>query len=298
MIMPNIPKDRAVALARFAGDIRRETVKEISSFGTGHIGGSLSIADALAVLYGEAMNVRPDEPRWEGRDWFALSKGHCAPALYATLALKGFFPLDWLDTLNRNGTNLPSHADRLKVPGVDITAGSLGQGASVAAGVALAMKMDDKPNRVYAIIGDGESQEGQIWEMALFAAQHRLDNLTVLLDYNKLQLDGYCKDICDMGDMAAKFRDFGWYVQDLDDGNDVEAIADAIEQAKAQTDGKPNMIVLNTVKGLGWKAIEGLPKGHSTTISPEQRDEAIREIDAMTAAKVAAVGEATQRENE
>ena len=133
MIMPNIPRERLVELKRFAGEIRKETVKEISVFGTGH-GGSLSIADVLAVLYGEEMQVRVDDPRWEGRDWFALSKGHCAPALYATLALKGFFPKEWLATLNQNGTNLPSHADRLKVPGVDITAGSLGQGVSVAAG--------------------------------------------------------------------------------------------------------------------------------------------------------------------
>lgn len=289
MIMPNIPRERLVELKRFAGEIRKETVKEISVFGTGHIGGSLSIADVLAVLYGEEMQVRVDDPRWEGRDWFALSKGHCAPALYATLALKGFFPKEWLATLNQNGTNLPSHADRLKVPGVDITAGSLGQGVSVAAGVAAAMKMNGKSNLVYAIVGDGESQEGQVWEMALFAAQQRLDNLTVFVDYNKLQLDGFCADICDMGDMAAKFASFGWYAQNLTDGNDVEVILYAIERAKEQTDGKPNVIVLNTLKGLGWKDIEGQPKGHSTTISAEQRDEAIRQIDQMTEAEVAKI---------
>lgn len=290
MIMPNIDAARVAGIARFAGAIRRETVKEIAAFGTGHIGGSLSIADVLAVLYGDVMRVRPDEPRWEDRDWFALSKGHCAPALYATLALKGFFPKDWLETLNRNGTNLPSHADRLKVPGVDITAGSLGQGVSVAAGVALAMKIDGRPNRVYAIVGDGESQEGQVWEMALFAAQHRLDNFTVFLDYNKLQLDGYCKDICDMGDMAAKFRSFGWYVEDVANGNDVESILEAIERSRDHRGDKPAMIVLNTLKGLGWKAIEGLPKSHSTSIDAEQREEALRDIDALTVETVNAVG--------
>lgn len=209
-----------------------------------------------------------------------LSKGHCAPALYATLALKGFFPMDWLTTMNQNGTNLPSHADRLKVPGIDMTAGSLGQGGSVAAGMALAFKMDGRPNNVYVIFGDGESQEGQVWEMALFAPQHRLDNLIAFVDYNKLQLDGFCDDIIAMGDMAAKFRDFGWYTINLEDGNDVVAIHDAIEEAKAQTTGKPTMIILNTVKGLGWSEIAGKTNSHAPSVCQEQLAEALAEMQA------------------
>ncbi|MBI0086666.1 MULTISPECIES: transketolase [Bifidobacterium] len=276
--------DKVRELKQFAGRIRQETIKEISAFGTGHVGGSLSIADLLAVLYGQEMNIKPGDPQWADRDWFVLSKGHCAPALYATLALRGYFPMDWLNTLNRNGTNLPSHADRLKVPGVDVTAGSLGQGASVAAGVALGLKMDGRDNKVYLVIGDGESQEGQIWEMALFAAQHRLGNLIAFMDYNGLQLDGYCKDICSLGDAAAKFEAFGWQVVDVPDGNDVPSILQALETVRSKTqkaDDRPSMIVLHTVKGLGWSEIAGTPKSHSTSINEQQRDQALAEIQTM-----------------
>lgn len=274
----NLSAEQIDEMKRFSWKIRMEAIKCIAAFGLGHVGGSVSIADVLSVLYSGEMAIDPANPKWEGRDRLVLSKGHCAPALYATLALKGFFPMDWLTTMNQNGTNLPSHADRLKVPGIDMTAGSLGQGGSVAAGMALAFKMDDKPNNVYVIFGDGESQEGQVWEMALFAPQHRLDNLIAFVDYNKLQLDGFCDDIIAMGDMAAKFRDFGWYTINLEDGNDVVAIHDAIEEAKAQTTGKPTMIILNTVKGLGWSEIAGKTNSHAPSVSQEQLSEALAEM--------------------
>ena len=274
----NLSAEQIDEMKRFSWKIRMEAIKCIAAFGLGHVGGSISIADVLSVLYSGEMAIDPANPKWEGRDRLVLAKGHCAPALYATLALKGFFPMDWLTTMNQNGTNLPSHADRLKVPGIDMTAGSLGQGGSVAAGMALAFKMDDKPNNVYVIFGDGESQEGQVWEMALFAPQHRLDNLIAFVDYNKLQLDGFCDDIIAMGDMAAKFRDFGWYTINLEDGNDVVAIHDAIEEAKAQTTGKPTMIILNTVKGLGWSEIAGKTNSHAPSVSQEQLSEALAEM--------------------
>ena len=274
----NLSAEQIDEMKRFSWKIRMEAIKCIAAFGLGHVGGSMSIADVLSVLYSGEMAIDPANPKWEGRDRLVLSKGHCAPALYATLALKGFFPMDWLTTMNQNGTNLPSHADRLKVPGIDMTAGSLGQGGSVAAGMTLAFKMDDKPNNVYVIFGDGESQEGQVWEMALFAPQHRLDNLIAFVDYNKLQLDGFCDDIIAMGDMAAKFRDFGWYTINLEDGNDVVAIHDAIEEAKAQTTGKPTMIILNTVKGLGWSEIAGKTNSHAPSVSQEQLSEALAEM--------------------
>ncbi len=276
----NLSAEQIDEMKRFSWKIRMEAIKCIAAFGLGHVGGSMSIADVLSVLYSGEMAIDPANPEWEGRDRLVLSKGHCAPALYATLALKGFFPMDWLTTMNQNGTNLPSHADRLKVPGIDMTAGSLGQGGSVAAGMALAVKMDGRPNNVYVIFGDGESQEGQVWEMALFAPQHRLDNLIAFVDYNKLQLDGFCDDIIAMGDMAAKFRDFGWYTINLEDGNDVVAIHDAIEEAKAQTTGKPTMIILNTVKGLGWSEIAGKTNSHAPSVCQEQLAEALAEMQA------------------
>ncbi|MCD7743532.1 MAG: transketolase, partial [Oscillospiraceae bacterium] len=177
-------------IKRFAVQIRMEIVKMISRLSAGHLGGALSIADALAVLYSGQLRHDPKNPHWSERDWLVLSKGHCGPALYATLALRGFFPMEMLETLNAPHTNLPSHCDRLRTPGIDMTTGSLGQGASTAAGVAVGLKMDGAPNKVFVIFGDGEIQEGQVWEMAMFAASKHLDNLIALVDYNKLQIDG------------------------------------------------------------------------------------------------------------
>ena len=229
--------------------IRRMTLECIGSIGSGHIGGSMSIVELLRVLYFDKMNVDPKNPKMEGRDRLIVSKGHAGPAVYATLALKGFFPKEWLYTLNRFGTNLPSHCDMNKTPGVDMTAGSLGQGFSCAVGVAIGSKLKKDGATIYAIVGDGESQEGQIWEAAMLGAQKKLDNLIAFTDKNNMQLDGYTDDINSLGDLKAKWRAFGWYTQEID-GHDCEAISAAIDRAKAKK-GKPSMIILDTIKGKG-----------------------------------------------
>ena len=190
------------ALKAFALRIRLAALDAIHSIGSGHVGGALSIADALAVLYGREMNVRPEDPKWPDRDKLVCSKGHAGPGVYGTLALKGFFPYEELKTLNKNGTRLPSHCDRNKTPGIDVTTGSLGQGTSQAAGLALGDRLKGRKNRVFLIVGDGEMDEGQCWESFAFAAAHKLSNLVVLIDWNKKQLDGYCDDVLPMGSFA------------------------------------------------------------------------------------------------
>lgn len=274
--------EKTKELKRFSKHIQIETIKEIANLGVGHLGGSLSIADLLAVLYGKQMKIDPKNPKWDERDWLVCSKGHAGPAVYATLALKGYFPMDELKTLNQptlgHPTNFPSHCDRTKTPGIDMTTGSLGQGASSAAGIALAHKMDGAPNYTYVIFGDGEIDEGQVWEMALFAHTKKLSRLIAFVDNNGLQIDGNTEDVCDLGDIAAKFESFGWYAQTVD-GHDVEAIDAAIENAKAQ-DEKPSMIVLKTVKGHGWSRIENTAGCHSMNVNAEQLEEALAEMNA------------------
>lgn len=277
-----LDKEKVRELKRFSKQIQIETTKEIASLGVGHLGGSLSIADLLAVLYGNQMKYDPKNPKWEERDWFVCSKGHAGPAVYATLALKGFIPMSQLETLNRPGTNLPSHCDRTKTPGIDMTTGSLGQGASTAAGIALAHKMNHAPNYTYVVFGDGEIDEGQVWEMALFAHTKKLSNLIAFVDHNKLQIDGTTAEVCDLGDIAQKFESFGWYAQSID-GHDVGAINEAIENAKKQNE-KPSMIVLNTVKGNGWSKIADTAGSHSLNVSPEQLKDALAEMCAALAA--------------
>ena len=258
----------------FAAKIRLETTKMIGKRGFGHISGSLSVADVLAVLYGSTMNVRPDEPDWTGRDKLVLSKGHAGPALYSTLALKGFFPMSELETLNQPGTKLPSHADKKLTIGVDMTTGSLGQGASAAAGLALAQKMDELDSRTYLILGDGESNEGQVWEMALFAAQHKLSNLVAFVDYNKKQLDGTTSDVMEMGDIAAKFETFGWTACNVD-GGCVASIKEVIEKSKSSD--KPVCIVLNTVKGAKVPTIANVEYNHHMVVEGEVYEKALAE---------------------
>lgn len=260
----------------FSKSAQIEIVKMIADLGVGHLGGSLSCTDVLAVLYGKHLRHNPKDPSWDGRDYFVMSKGHCGPALYATLALRGFFSLEELTTLNRPHTNLPSHCDRLKTPGIDMSCGSLGQGCSAAAGMALALQKDHKENDVYVLMGDGEIQEGQVWEAALFAAQQKLDHLYAFVDNNRLQLDGFTDDICSLGDIAGKFREFGWFAQTVN-GHDVQAIDEAIELAKEQK-GRPSMIVLNTIKGKGWSKSENQINSHSRGFTKAEEQEAIAEI--------------------
>ncbi|MDW7738753.1 MAG: transketolase [Bacillota bacterium] len=272
-----LTEEKKKELKRFAAQIRLETLHEFKHLGFGHVGGSMSIVETLAVLYGEVMNVRAEDPEWKERDWLVLSKGHAGPSLYATLALKGFFSMDELKTLNRPGTALPSHCDRNKTIGVDMTTGSLGQGISTAIGIALGNRLDKRNSYTYLILGDGECNEGQVWEGALFAAHHRLDNMIAFVDYNKQQLDGYTRDILDLGNLAEKFACFGWYTYEVD-GHDIEEIYNALMQARS-SEGKPSAIILHTQKGKGCTFAEGILDNHHMAFTVEQIDEAISHIE-------------------
>lgn len=261
----------------FAKEIRKNTIYMIGNLGVGHIGGALSIIEVLALLYEKVMRIRPEDPSWTDRDLLVLSKGHAGPALYATLALKGYFPMSELDTLNLGGTNLPSHCDMTKTPGIDMTTGSLGQGLSAAAGLAYAHSIDGQKDRyTYAIIGDGESQEGQNWEAAMFAAHYRLANLIAFTDYNKMQIDGTTDEIMSLGDIEGKWKAFGWFVQRVD-GHDVNAIDQAILQAKSQSN-QPSMIILDTIKGKGASFCEGDVGNHNMAFNLETANQAIAEL--------------------
>jgi transketolase len=265
------------SMKRFSADIRIETTKAIATAGFGHIGGSASIADVLAVLYGGVMKIDPSRPDWPERDWFVLSKGHAGPALYATLGLKGYFPMDWLATVNKPGTMLPSHADRLRTPGVDMTTGSLGQGISCAVGIAMANRFLGKDSYTYCIVGDGELNEGQVWEAVEAANHHRLDRLIVFVDWNKKQIDGRLEEISDPCDIEEKFRAFGFDAQTVK-GHDVKEIYNAIMKAKENTQ-KPHAIVLDTIKGKGITIAEQVEFNHYLTFGPKEAEGIIAEIE-------------------
>lgn len=258
--------------------IRKNILRTIASKGTGHVGGSLSIADALAVLYGSVMNLDPKHPEKEDRDYIVLSKGHSGPAMYAALAAKGYFDESILDTLNQNNTILPSHTDRMKTPGVDMTTGSLGQGASLAAGAAFADKLDKRDSFTYLILGDGELDEGQVWESLLFAAHHCLSNLITFVDANGKQLDGTTDQICSLGSIEKKFDAFGYHVISVENGNDTGQIYKAVMEAKAEK-AVPSAIVLHTVKGAGVRKYADMDNCHSTTVSRTELDDFYRELD-------------------
>lgn len=264
-------------LNEFALRIRRGIVEAIEHKGGGHIGGSLDMADLLAVLYNEELRVRPEEPDWDGRDYLVCSKGHAGPAIYTALALKGFFPYERLYTLNRGGTTLPGHCDRTKVPGVDATTGSLGQGLSISCGLSLGAKLSGSDQRTYCILGDGELAEGQNWEAAQFAAHYQLGNLIAFLDWNKMQIDGSNDKVMKLGDAVAKFSSFGWNAVVVD-GSDVIAIDHAIKQAKEDTE-KPHMIVLDTVKGANISCISSLPNNHCIGLPHQLAEQALKELD-------------------
>ncbi|WP_180370692.1 transketolase [Streptobacillus notomytis] len=257
-----------ITTKEFAKEIRINVLKMLNNLGFGHYGGSLSVVETLAVLYNDIMKYDPKNPNWEERDYFVLSKGHAGPALYSALALKGFFPVEDLLTLNINGTKLPSHPDRLKTSGVDITTGSLGQGISIATGIAKALKIKKKENRVFTIIGDGEAQEGQVWEAIQFIAHNKLNNLITFIDYNKQQLDGYLEDICKPYSFEEKVKSFG-----LDSltvkGDDIEAIKVAILSKRE----KPLVIVLDSIKGQGVDYIENFKGNHHIRANEEVKKE-------------------------
>lgn len=261
-----------------AKKIRGLTIRAIGNAGSGHVGGCMSIVEVVTVLYFDVMNIDPARPDMAGRDRLVVSKGHAGPTVYSALALKGYFPLSELETLNKPLTNLPSHCDMMKTPGIDMTAGSLGQGLSCAVGMALAAKISRGREYIFAIVGDGESQEGQIWEAGMTAAQYQLDNLIVFMDYNKLQIDGPVDKVMSLIDPAEKWRAFGFHVAEAD-GHDVTAIKDAVTAAK-EVAGKPKMIILHTVKGKGVSfAEEAGVDSHSMKVGPEQVESAMDELE-------------------
>ncbi len=264
-----------------AAKVRRHVIEEIFAAKSGHPGGSLSAADILTVLYFDAMNVDPKNPKAPDRDRLVLSKGHSAPALYAALAIRGFFPEEDLVTLRKTGSYLEGHPSIHSVPGVDISTGSLGQGISNAVGIALGGKLDKKDYNVYAIVGDGELEEGQVWEAAMCAGHYKLDNLITFIDKNRLQIDGFTCDVLNPNPIADKFAAFGWNVQVID-GHDVAAIRKAVETAK-NAKGKPNVIVAETVKGKGVSFMENDGSWHGTAPNAEQAEKALNEIDAAIA---------------
>ena len=255
-------------LQRFALEVRIGAVEEFKARGFGHVGGSLSIADAVAVLYGAVMKYDPKNPKMEDRDKLICSKGHAGPAIYAALGLKGFFPYEDIKTLNQPGTNFPSHCDRKKTPGIDMTTGSLGQGPSLAVGMALGDKLKGRSSRTFLIVGDGEINEGQVWEAAMFTAAKKVTNLVWLIDNNKKQLDGYTEDILNSGDLREKFAAFGFDAVRID-GNDIPQLYEALTK---KAEDKPIAIILDTVKGKGVKEVEETMANHSMTMTGEVYD--------------------------
>lgn len=257
--------------------LRILTIDQIGYLGVGHIGGALSIIEVLTILYYHQMNIDPSDPKKRDRDQLVLSKGHAGPALYSVLADKGYFPVDWLHTLNVGGTRLPSHADMVRTPGIDMTAGSLGQGLSAAIGKALAHRIDGTDGKVYVIIGDGESNEGQVWEAAMSASHFKLNNLIAFTDYNKMQIDGYTQDIMNLDDLNAKWVGFGWNVLRVD-GHCFPALNRAIEKAK-QEQCRPTMIIMDTIKGKGAFFAEGKLSNHNMPFDYETAKEAIARLE-------------------
>ncbi len=267
-------------LKRTANQVRKNIITAVYYAKAGHPGGSLSSAEIYTYLYMKEMNIDPADPGSPDRDRFVLSKGHTCPGLYGVMAERGFFDKKELLTLNRGGTNLPSHCDMNRTVGIDMTTGSLGQGFSCAVGAALGSILEKDGAIIYTMIGDGESQEGQIWEAAMFAAAKKLDNLIAFTDYNKLQIDGTVEQVNDIAPLAEKWAAFGWNVIDVEDGNDVEQVEAAVEHAKLGAGSeKPTMIILNTLKGCGVQWIVDLGSGnHNCPVSMEQAEAAIREI--------------------
>ena len=263
-----------------ARDIRCDVIEMIGRLGVGHIGGCLSVVELISVLYFEAMRIDPQNPKMEGRDRFICSKGHAGPTVYAALAKKGYFERERLWTLNQGGTKLPSHCNMVLTPGIDMTTGSLGQGFSCAVGAALGAKLAKDGARVYTLVGDGECQEGQIWEAAMFAAAKKLDNLIGFVDANRLQIDGTVEEVNRVEPLTDKWAAFGWRVIDVPQGNDVEAVSAAVKQAQANLgSGQPTMVILRTVKGCGMKWAEDLgAANHNTAVPREEAEAALRAL--------------------
>ncbi len=270
-------KSKEKLLAEKANRIRQHIVTGVHSAGAGHPGGSLGIADILAYLYFEEMNIDPKNPKNPDRDRFVLSKGHCAPALYAALAERGYFPAEDIKGLRSIDSYLEGHPDMKKIPGVDMSSGSLGQGICAANGMALAAKIDKKDYRVYTVLGDGELQEGQVWEAAMFAAHYKLDNLTAIVDFNGLQIDGDITKVMNPTPIDKKFEAFGWHVIQVD-AHDFTALENAVNEAKA-TKGQPTMILAKSIKGKGVSFMENQAGWHGKAPNDEEYALAMKELE-------------------
>jgi len=268
-------------LESIAREGRAQIIRMLTHAGSGHPGGSLSVIDILTTLFFNRMRYDPKRPQWEDRDRFVLSKGHCVPAQYYCMARAGYFPMDRLITLRKLGSPLQGHPDRVALPGIEAATGSLGQGLSVAMGMALGLKLGGKGARVYCVVGDGEIQEGQVWESLMSAPKlgapdHHLDNLCVILDYNGIQLDNFVKKILDLEPVTDKLKSFGWPVLEVN-GHDIAQVDKALDQAEA-TKGGPTFIVAHTIKGKGVSFMENDPEWHGKSPKPEEAVRAVREI--------------------
>ena len=279
---PATRSESIAELKRRANRLRIEIIKMIGAAGSGHPGGSLSEVELLLGLYFRVLRHNPKDPNWADRDRFILSKGHGCPALYAVLADAGYIDHSILGTLRKLGSPLQGHPDKRFLPVLEANTGSLGQGISVGIGMALAAQLDQKDYHTFVMTGDGEIEEGQNWEAAMFAGYHKLDNLTVIVDYNHQQLDGFLKDILDPAPLAEKFEAFGWRTVEID-GHDLEEVIPALESARAETGGRPTCIVANTIKGKGVSFMENNPEWHGVAPKPEQVAAAVAELE--TAAK-------------
>jgi transketolase len=264
------------ALSEKARSLRTEILQMLALAGSGHTGGSLSAADIVTILYFHTLRHDPGNPQWRERDRFILSKGHAAPVLYAALALSGYFDKEILKTLRKIGSPLQGHPCSCKLPGVEISTGSLGQGLSIANGIAMGIKMDGLSSRVYCLLGDGEIQEGQVWEAAMTAAHYKLDNLCAIIDNNGLQIDGHCADIMHIEPIVKKWEAFGWHVIDID-GHNIKAIIDAFHNAETSK-GKPTMIVARTIKGKGVSFFEGKVEYHGLAPTHDELELALKEL--------------------
>jgi transketolase len=268
--------EKETMLQEKATNIRRHIINMLAEAGSGHPGGSLSIADIMAALYFAVMKVDPDNPDWEERDRFVLSKGHAGPVLYGALAEAGFFPVEELHTLRKIDSRLQGHPDMKKTPGVEMSTGSLGQGLAAANGMALAGKLDKKDYRVYVVLGDGEVNEGMVWEAAMASAHYRLDNLTAFLDFNGLQIDGPVREVMNTEPLDKKWAAFGWHVLTID-GHDFGEILRAVTEAQV-TKGRPTMIIAKTIKGKGVSFMENMVGWHGKAPDAQQREQALAEL--------------------
>ena len=269
----------SLELKAIANEMRKDIIRMLEAAGSGHPGGSLSCIDMLTALYfGGVLKHDPNDPKLPDRDYFILSKGHAAPALYATLAHAGYFPVDELATLRKLGSRLQGHPDSSLVPGVEVGTGSLGQGLSISAGLAAGARLDGAGQTVFTILGDGECQEGQVWEAATFAAHQKLDNLVAIVDGNGLQIDGATTDVCQVGDLGDKFAAFGWDVHRVD-GHDIDAMIELFNALKADRSGKPHLVAATTVKGKGVSFMENQAGWHGKAPNADQAAQALTELE-------------------